>query len=298
METYGEIRYTIGQGGSGGALLQHLIADAYPGLPPRFWRNAGGGRFVEATREAGLERPPDDPGKGLGAIALDVEGHGDLDLYVANDTNPNRLYENVAWPGGVEADPAGLGFRFEERAAPAGLADANSGMGLAAGDYDGDGLTDLFVTNARRQTHGVFRSRPGGKEFGDVRADLGATFSGSTGWGVSWADLDLDTELDLVLVNGHIPVTDLAALGPQRGGGGRARPMAVDDRRDHASAHEAGQRRVVRLGGKAGDRLVAVPIRLQVPARGVEPPAPVAPRELVRIEILDGPAPHAASRPS
>jgi len=172
----------------------------------------GGGRaeFREAGAEAGLEVAGF--GYGLGVVLEDFDRDGDLDVHVANDTNPNRLYENVPWPGGAEADPAGLGFRFEERAAAAGVADPGSGMGVAAADWDGDGRTDLFVSNARGQGHAAYRSdQPGENEpsFTDVRADLGPDLGDSTGWGVSWADLDLDTHLDLVLVNGDIPVRDL-----------------------------------------------------------------------------------------
>jgi len=168
--------------------------------------------FREVGREAGLEVA--DFGYGLGVLLDDFDRDRDLDVHVANDTNPNRLYENVPWPGGAEADPAGLGFRFEERAAAAGVADPGSGMGISAGDYDGDGRADLFVSNSRGQVHAVYRSdTPDEKDasFTDVRADLGPDFGRSTGWGVSWVDLDLDTDLDLVLVNGAVPVTDLAS---------------------------------------------------------------------------------------
>jgi len=176
--------------------------------------SAGPGRvtFREVGANAGLEVVEFE--HGLGAVLSDLDRDGDLDLYVANDTDPNRLYENVAWPGGAESDPAGLGFRFEERAAAAGVADPNAGMGIAAGDFDGDGRPDLFVTNARSQEHAVYRSLPADENepsWLDVRSELGASFSGSTGWGVTWADLDLDTDLDLLLVNGDVPVTDLAA---------------------------------------------------------------------------------------
>ena len=168
--------------------------------------------FREVGVEAGLEVVNLE--HGLGALFTDLERDGDLDLYLANDMNPDRLYENVPWPGGAEADPAGLGFRFEERAAPAGVADPGAGMGVATGDYDGDGRSDLFVTNARAQTHGMFRSNPPDENdpsYSDVRAEVGSDLGGSTGWGVSWADLDLDTDLDLFLANGAIPVTDLRA---------------------------------------------------------------------------------------
>jgi len=170
--------------------------------------------FGEVGRTAGLEVANFE--YGLGVLLSDLDRDGDLDGYIANDTNPNRLYENVVWPGGADADPAGLGFRFEERAAAAGVADPNAGMGVAGGDYDGDGRSDLFVTNARRQVHGVFRSKPPDENdpsYDDARADLGVELGGSTGWGVSWADLDLDTDLDLVVVNGDVPVTDLAGNG-------------------------------------------------------------------------------------
>lgn len=168
--------------------------------------------FREVGADAGLEVVNFE--YGLGALFSDLDRDGDLDLYVANDTKPNRLYDNVPWPGGAEADPAGLGFRFEELAAKAGVADPNAGMGVAEGDYDGDGRSDLFVTNARGQVHAAYRGQSSdlvNPSFADVRTELGVGLSGSTGWGVSWGDLDLDTDLDLVVVNGDVPVRDLAA---------------------------------------------------------------------------------------
>jgi hypothetical protein len=172
--------------------------------------NQGDRRFREVGREAGLEVVRF--GYGLGVVIADFERDGDLDVHLANDTNPNRLYENVPWPGGVAADPAGLGFRFEERAAAAGIADPGAGMGVAVGDWDGDGRSDVFVSNSRRQGHALYRSNsPDANDpsFTDVRLNAGVDLERSTGWGASWADLDHDTDLDLVLVNGYIPVTDL-----------------------------------------------------------------------------------------
>jgi hypothetical protein len=168
--------------------------------------------FREVGRQAGLEVVNFE--YGLGVVLGDLDGDGDLDAYVANDTKPNRLYQNVRWPGGAPADPAGIGFRFDEMAARAGVADPNAGMGLAEGDFDGDGRSDLFVTNARGQVHAAYQSREPevvDPSFTDVRRDLGPDLSSSTGWGVSWADLDLDTDLDLLFVNGDIPVVDLVA---------------------------------------------------------------------------------------
>jgi hypothetical protein len=172
----------------------------------------GRSRFREVGVQAGLEAARFD--HSLSAVFSDFDGDGRPDLYVANDGDPNRLYENVAWPGGAKADPAGLGFRFEERAASAGVADPNAGMGVAAADYSGDGRTDLFVSNSRGQGHAVYLGQsptPAGPSFTDVRAGFATAFGHTfTGWGAAWTDLDLDTDLDLVLANGAIPITNLA----------------------------------------------------------------------------------------
>ena len=180
----------------------------------------GHSKFREVGVQAGLEAARFD--HSLGAVFSDFDGDGRLDLYVANDGDPNRLYQNVAWPGGRKADPAGLGFRFEERAAIAGVADPNAGMGVAAADFNGDGRTDLFISNSRGQGHAVYTGQQplaSGSSFSDVRAAFAPAFGKTfTGWGASWVDLDLDGRPDLVLTNGGIPVTNLA---------GNAQPIQV-----------------------------------------------------------------------
>jgi Na+-translocating ferredoxin:NAD+ oxidoreductase RnfD subunit len=174
----------------------------------------GGGHptFREVGLQVGLE--PGEPEHGLGVVLSDLDGDGRLDLYVANDGDPNRLYLNVPVPGGAAADPAGLGFRLREIAERSGVADPNAGMGIAAADYDGDGLPDLLVTNSRGERHAVYRGRPRaslGRAFADTRTDFAAAFGRSfTGWGASWIDLDLDCDLDLVLANGRVPIASLA----------------------------------------------------------------------------------------
>jgi hypothetical protein len=161
----------------------------------------GHARFREVGREAGIDPPPYD--HSLGAVFTDLNGDGRLDLYVANDEDPNRDYVNVPAPG------TRLGFRFVDRARSAELADPNAGMGIAQGDYDGDGRPDLLVTNSRGQGHAVFRSR--GRAFTSGREAFAAAFGTNfTGWGDSWVDLNNDGRLDLVLANGAIPVTSLA----------------------------------------------------------------------------------------
>jgi hypothetical protein len=183
----------------------------------RLYLNEGlgkGGRphFREVAAQTGIEKGHVD--HGLGAVLADFTGDGRLDLYVANDADPNRLYVNVPRTGGASADPAGLGFRFEDGAGKAGVDDPNAGMGVAVGDYDLDGREDLFVTNSHRQLHAAYRGRPDRAGL-PVFADARPTFSPSldttlAGWGASWADLDLDGDPDLLLANGAVPVTSLA----------------------------------------------------------------------------------------
>ena len=148
---------------AGYADVNNPVPDAPGGFPATvlgvrdlLFLNQGDQTFREVGAEAGLEVVRF--AHGLGVVLTDVDLDDDLDIYLANDTEPDRLYKSVAWPGGAEADPAHLGFRLEEVAAPANVADPGAGMGVASGDYDGDVRPDLFVTNLRGQGHGVFRS--------------------------------------------------------------------------------------------------------------------------------------------
>jgi hypothetical protein len=160
----------------------------------------GRAHFREVGRQVGIDPAPYD--HTLGAVFTDLNGDGRLDLYVANDEDANRYYVNVPAPGS-------LGFRFVDRARSAGVVDRNAGMGIAEGDYNGDGRPDLLVSNSRGQGHAVFRSR--GASFTNGQAAFAAAFGTNfTGWGDSWVDLNNDGNLDLVLANGAIPVTNVA----------------------------------------------------------------------------------------
>ena len=121
----------------------------------------GHSKFREVGVQAGLEATQFR--HGLGALFTDYNGDGRPDLYVADDEDPNQLYENVPWPGGAAADPEGLGFRFEERGAAEGVDDPYAGMGIASGDYNGDGRLDLFVTNSRREPYALLRHGTGSR---------------------------------------------------------------------------------------------------------------------------------------
>ncbi len=166
----------------------------------------GRARFREVGIQAGLEASGFS--HGLGATFLDVNGDGRPDLYVANDEDPNQLYIDVPWPGGAKADPAGLGFRFENRAEASGVADPYAGMGVAVDGAEG-GPLDLFVTNSRNEPPAAF-ARPTASSFSSARPDFDpALGADSAGWGDSFADLTNSGRPDLVVATGGIPVTSL-----------------------------------------------------------------------------------------
>ena len=188
------------------------------GVRDLLFLNEGARRFREVGVQAGLEAAR--LSHGLGAEFIDYNGDGRPDLYVANDEDPNQLYENVAWPGGANADPLGLGFRFEERAGAEHVADPFAGMGVAADQ------SNLFVTNSRREPSAAFGRSP----FVDKRSAFDpALGTGFAGWGASWVDLENSGNPALVLAAGAIPVTNLAndaepvrVLGPIGAGYGNA----------------------------------------------------------------------------
>ncbi|MCP4168344.1 MAG: ScyD/ScyE family protein [Chloroflexi bacterium] len=193
-----------------------LFPQDYYGLPDRLFINRkakGKGQkpiFREAAFEAGLLREE----RGLGALLSDFDNDGDLDLYIANDGHPNRMYANEPWPGGIEADPEGLGFRFIDLTETAQVGDAGSGMGVAGGDYDGDGFIDLLVTNWERELNALYRNETavGGDptfQYSTYRIGMVGLGNSQTGWGTAWADFDHDTDPDLIIVNGRVPVTNL-----------------------------------------------------------------------------------------
>ncbi|MCH8337989.1 MAG: VCBS repeat-containing protein [Chloroflexi bacterium] len=186
------------------------------GLPDRLYINEGLAAdgtvtFREVTAASGLVRQE----RALGALLSDLDGDGDLDLYISNDGQPNRLYANEPWPGGSDADPTGIGFRFIDLVDSADVGDSGSGMGIAGGDYDGDGLIDLFVTNWDTEINALYRNESAQEghltfRYSTYRIGIRGLGNNMTGWGASWLDLDQDTDLDLLVVNGHVPITDLS----------------------------------------------------------------------------------------
>ena len=178
----------------------------YYGLADRLYLNQGDRTFAEMTDTVGLAHAE----RGLGALMSDLDRDGDLDLYIANDGHPNRLYRNDP-----AVDPDGPGFRFTDVTVDAGVGDTGSGMGVAGGDYDGDGWSDLFITNWERELNALYRSEMAETgslvfQYSTFRIGISGLGNGITGWGTHLTDFDHDTDADLLIVNGRVPVTNLA----------------------------------------------------------------------------------------
>ena len=166
----------------------------FEAVDDRLFLGDGAGGFVEAGTRLGLVPG----GKGLGVVATDVDLDGDCDLYVGNDTTANFLYRN---------DGTG---RLTECGLLAGVAVGPTGepegsMGVDAGDWNLDGLPDLWVANFENQSFGLYRNF-GDAVFENVSAVAGITAVGAVyvGFGTMFLDADLDGVEDLFVANGHV----------------------------------------------------------------------------------------------
>ena len=174
--------------------LGYCMPHGLPSAPDHLFRNDAG-RFIDVTAEAGIV---DRDGRGLGVVTVDVDDDGRVDLFVANDTTANYLFMNRG------------DMRFEEAGLSSGVAcNANgafqAGMGATAGDLDGDGRIDLFVTNFYGEATTFYRNLGGGM-FGDetAQAGLSAPSRFLLGFGIALFDANNDGWLDLATANGHV----------------------------------------------------------------------------------------------
>jgi hypothetical protein len=162
--------------------------------------------FREVTHDVGMVTHE----RNLGAIFSDFDNDGDLDLYLANDGQPNRLYENLP----QENDPLAIGFRLRDTYETADVSDRGSGMGVSSGDWDNDGFYDLIVTNWDTELNALYRNETHEEGYlrffySTYRIGMMGLGNNMTGWGTILADFDHDTDLDLLTVNGHVPITNL-----------------------------------------------------------------------------------------
>ena len=164
--------------------------------PDLLYRNNGDGTYSDVSDATGISEI--DPGYGLGVLFADADADGDADLYVANDSSPNFLFLN------------GGDGTFAEVALEAGVAfgdmgQAQAGMGLARGDFDGDTQMDMLVTNFEDDYNTLYRNNGDGT-YSDVTfaLGLGSITLPYVGFGTAFFDADNDADLDLLVANGHV----------------------------------------------------------------------------------------------
>ncbi len=161
-----------------------------------FYRQDDDGTFHDASREVGLHDV--DRRYGLQPVFFDYDLDGDVDLYVANDSNANALFLNDG--KGVFHDEALLaGVAYNRR----GLAQA--GMGVVTEDLNGDLRPDIYVTNFDLDTNTLYINAADGIAEDRTRfARLAAVSHRFMGWGAAACDIDNDGDTDLYSVNGHV----------------------------------------------------------------------------------------------
>ena len=167
-----------------------------PGAPDHLFRNNGDGTFTETSTKAGVQ---DKAGYyGFGVAWFDYDDDGKLDLLVANDSTPNYLYRN-------KGDGTFSDVSYLSGAALNGNGREQAHMGVAIGDYDGDGRADIHITNFADDYNVLYRNEDGGL-FSDVsfQAGLGEVTMPYLGWGTNFLDYDNDGWLDLFVANGHV----------------------------------------------------------------------------------------------
>ncbi len=163
-------------------------------------RNNGDKSFRDVTAAAGIDVVT---GAGLGVVCEDIDDDGWVDIYVANDGDPNQLWMNQGAAGGSVRfldDALIMGTSVNA----AGLEEA--GMGVVAADFDNDADFDLFLTHLRDETNTFYRNLGPGVGFQDdtVQVGLATASTPYTGFGTAPVDLDLDGDLDLVIANGRV----------------------------------------------------------------------------------------------
>ena len=170
----------------------------------RLYRNDGEA-FADVTDASGVATA--NFHYGLGVVPADFDRDGDLDLFVANDETPNVLFRNDGGRLGDIGLEAGVAYN--------GDGEPEASMGVDAGDCDGDGDLDLYVTNFYGETNTLYLNSGGGT-FIDATSERGlaAPTVGYLGWGTRFFDFDFDGDLDLFVANGHIyPQVDHASAG-------------------------------------------------------------------------------------
>ncbi len=182
----------------------YCTPQTYKGESSSLFHNKGDGAFENVTKRAGLHDPTS---KSLGVAMLDYDNDGWMDLFVANDTEPNKLYHNNH--NGTFTDVAvQVGVAFSESGR------VRAGMGVDAGDYDGSGWQSLVIGNFTNESMSLYRNDGSGL-FVDEEISSGIRQMSlqALTFGCFFFDYDLDGRLDIFAANGHVS-DDISVVQP------------------------------------------------------------------------------------
>ena len=169
--------------------------NVYQPQPSRLLHNNHDGTFTDVTAASGIAR---EFGPALGVSAADFNGDGWIDMYVANDGQPNQLWIN-------QHDGSFKNTGLLSGTALSAHGKAKAGMGVDAGDFDNDGDEDIFVTNLTGEGNDLYVNDGSGLfEERSASSGLGGASHGYTGFGTAWFDIDNDGWLDTLTVNGAV----------------------------------------------------------------------------------------------
>ncbi len=188
-----------------GTNKSYCTPENYKGQSARLYRNLGG-KFEDVTAKAGVGDPAS---KSLGVGTFDYNLDGLVDIFVANDTQPNKLYKNNGNGTFTEvATTAGVAFSEEGK--------ARAGMGVDFADYDGSGYPSLIVGNFSNEMLGLYHNEGKSGLFIDEapNTNMGQATLLSLTFGLFFFDYDLDGKPDIFLANGHV-ADDISKVQPK-----------------------------------------------------------------------------------
>ena len=173
----------------------YCTPQTYKGQSATLYHNRGNGTFENVTQKAGVSDPS---GKTLGIALLDYDSDGWLDLFVANDTEPNKLYHNNK-NGTFTDEGIAAGVAFSSAGTP------RAGMGVDAADYDGSGKPSIVIGNFTNESMALYHNDGSGL-FTDEAATsgIGKLSAQSLTFATFFFDYDLDGLLDIFAANGHV----------------------------------------------------------------------------------------------
>jgi hypothetical protein len=178
-----------------GATKSYCTPESYKGMSSKLYRNLGNGKFEDVTQKAKLADPTS---KSLGVLVVDYNNDGWPDLFIANDTQPNKLYRNNK-NGTFTEEGVAAGVAFGEDGV------ARGAMGVDAADYDRSGRPHFLVGNFSNQMLGLYRNEGNGLFVDEApRSTVGRGSLLSLAFGVFFFDADNDGWPDIFAANGHI----------------------------------------------------------------------------------------------